>query len=305
MTSYVAIRHIAYAIHSPRSKKKFMLMLTSYMDETGHSDDPNVNYVGMAGFVAPLGEWGIFAEHWQNTLDNARLKEPFHMKDFAHSQGQFKGWKEKKEKRQMLYGRLMEIIRGTKATPVGAIVSLKDFRSLTKPQQSSFLDPYYVAFQTCTRGAAIEAVFAPPEETVAMVYGFQSEFGGRAEQLWCAIKESYEFGNRMGSYASSTPKQFVQLQVADVFAYELGREFERQVKRPGCDMRWGLKQILRMVSIPIPQIILFDRKELLRRIKESNFPDQTGVGEIENNQQFSAMNQMMNWMRERGRAGEF
>jgi hypothetical protein len=156
---------------------------------------------------------------------------------------------------------------------------------LTAGQQSSFLDPYYIAFQTCTRGAAIEAIFEEPGETVAMVYAYHNEYGtnagGRAEKLWHAIKKHYDHGNRMGSYASSTPRDLAPLQAADLFAYELSHEFENRVKRPGDDMRWGLRQIVGMYRIPIPQIILFDRKELLRRIKESGFEDQTGTGGIE------------------------
>lgn len=63
------------------------LNLTSYMDETGHSDDPNLDYVGMAGFVAPSGSWEVFDAGWKDLMHNAGLREPFHMKDFAHSRG--------------------------------------------------------------------------------------------------------------------------------------------------------------------------------------------------------------------------
>ena len=64
----------------------------AYFDETGHSNDPNTGYVGIAGFVAPAGEWGIFEQHWNATLRNAGLDQPFHMVDFAHFRGQFEGW---------------------------------------------------------------------------------------------------------------------------------------------------------------------------------------------------------------------
>lgn len=280
--------------------KRIMLMLTSYMDESGHAEDVACNYVGIAGLVAPYAEWELFDQHWQDTLNKAGLSEPFHMKDFAHSEGQFKNWKGKEEKRKRLIGRLVEIIRATRATPIGAVVSIDDFSSLTPSQQSSFLDPYYVAFQTCARGAAIEAVFEDPAQKVAMVFSFNSEFGGRAEKLWDAIKEHYEHGNRMRSYASATPSEFTQLQAADLFAYELVHEFENRKKRPDDAMRWPLRQILGMYKIPVPQIMLFDRKELLRRIKESHCPDQTAVEEIDNWQMLSAQESMMRWLIERG-----
>jgi hypothetical protein len=55
------------------------------------------------------------------------------------------------------------------------------------------------------------------------------------------------------------------------------------------------------VSNPFPQIILFDRKELLRRILESGWEDQkTGVEEVSNDQMLSAQESMMRWLVERG-----
>ena len=274
------------------------------MDETGHPDDPTLEFVGMAGFVAPAGAWDVFNEGWVDLLRNAGLRKPFHMVDFAHSKGQFAAWKNNEQVRRSFLARAVALIVETQATPIGAIVSLSAFRSLTLDQQTSFLDPYYVAFQTCTRGAAIEAVFEEPDEKVAMVYAYQSQYGtnkgGRAEALWRAIKKHYDHGSRLGSYASSTPGERYPLQAADLFAYELSHEFESRIKRPSADMRWSLRQIVAMYRIPVPQILFFDRKELLRRVKESRFPDQTGVSEIHDNQMLSAQESMVVWLLERG-----
>src|SRR5258708_20117482 len=145
-----SITHLGYVLDPMGSKKKFMLMLTSYMDETGHPDDPALHFCGMAGFVAPLEKWQEFEKYWQPTLDSYNLLEPFHMKNFAHSEGEFKGWKGDEVKRRELYGKLVKIIRDTQAEPIGAIVSIEDFQTLTTKQQSLFHSPYMTAFQACT-----------------------------------------------------------------------------------------------------------------------------------------------------------
>lgn len=279
-------------------------MLKGYFDETGHADDPELHFVGMAGFVATSSSWVNFEDQWKDALRNASLPEAFHMKDFAHSLGQFTHWKGKEEKRRLFFRRLLEIIRETKAKPIGAMVSLRDFETLTPEQQAHFKDPYYLCFQSCTRGAAIEAVFEEPQERVATVYAFNQEFGtnkdGLAEKLWHAIKQHYDHGPRLGSYASSSPSEACPLQAADLFAYELSHEFENRIKRPNDRMRWGLRQILRMYTIASPQILLFDRKELLRRVKESSFPDPTGVEDLTKTQEQSARKARMRWLIERG-----
>jgi hypothetical protein len=298
------IRRLAFSIHPANSRKEILLMLslTSFMDETGHADDPTLHFAGMAGFVAPVGVWEVFQERWIDLLEKAGLHEPFHMRDFAHSEGQFKAWKGDEERRRIFLRRLLEIVTETKADPVGAIVSINDFKTLTPSQQSSFGDdPYYIAFQKCVRGAASSAVFERHEEKVAMVFAFQSEFSGRAEKLWYAMKNSgLDLSPRMGSYASNTPSEICQLQAADLFAYELLKEFENRINRPQDRMRWGLRQIVRMEKVPLPRIILLDRKELLRTIREARFRDQTGTEELNNHDMLSAMQSMMKWLRDRG-----
>lgn len=149
-------------------------------------------------------------------------------------------------------------------------------------------------------------------EKVAMIYAYNQNTGtvppqetysidqaGNAEQLWHVMRDSTDFGQWMGGYGSSTPKETVQLQAADLFAYELAKEFQNLITRPSDRMRWALRQILRAVNFPFHFIRLLDRKELLRIIKESQWPDQTGTEELNNNQMVSAHEKMLKWFAER------
>ena len=98
-------------------------------------------------------------------------------------------------------------------------------------------------------------------EPVSMVYAYQEEFGaiesgstqtrqqGRAEQLWHAMKsQDNPFTQFMGAYSSSLAKDVAALQAADLFAYELTKEFENRVSRPNDSMRWALRQLLSKVD---------------------------------------------------------
>lgn len=282
-----------------------VINLRSYSDEGGHEDEPGRNYVAMAGFVAPAGEWEVFTEQWLDTLDKVALKLPFTMKDFAHCHGEFEGWTE--PQRRILLGRLVEIIRATKGTPIGAVISLRDYQSLTPAQQRFLREPFFVVFQFITRSAAICATGEPPEEQVSMFYAYNSEygvkFGGKAESLWLKIKKDFEYRDRMGSYTSlPMERQYAPLQAADLFAYELAHDFESTVVRPHLGMRWPLKQLVRMFKIPKPMVLFFDRSELLRIIQgnSKSCPDQTGVNELPANQVQLAKSKMEDWLLARG-----
>jgi len=91
------------------------------------------------------------------------------------------------------------------------------------------------------------------------------------------------------------------LQIADLFAYELAKEFENLLKRPNDKMRWGLRQILKNEHFPTALISLIDRLELLRIIKESNMQFQEGIEELGDpvKQMNSIRQRMTKWMVDR------
>jgi hypothetical protein len=113
---------LARAIHPSRSILKFMLGLSAYFDESGHSEDENCRFVGMGGLCAPSAAWSEFDDKWQAILDEHCEGEPFHATDFANQQEPFKGWKE--EKRRRFLGGLVRTIKESEARPFGAVVSL-------------------------------------------------------------------------------------------------------------------------------------------------------------------------------------
>jgi hypothetical protein len=288
------------------------LALRAYLDESGHSADPKLHYAGMAGFVAPADAWEEFEALWEAILRRLDVKEGLHMKNFAHSNGEFKGWS--KDKREDLLGSLIGVITTIRPVPTGSVVSVEDFNSLTEDQRGCFKDPYYMAFQQCTRGACLQAVGHEPEK-VAMVYAYQKEFGttapqgvfsvdqaGNAEKLWHVMKNETIYGRWMGAYSSSTPKELIPLQAADLLAYELTKEFENLLFRPSDKMRWGLRQILPIaLADSVPLFHFCDRREMLRFIKESQMPCQVGVEEIADTtlQKNHARSRTMAWLERR------
>lgn len=163
---------------------------------------------------------------------------------------------------------------------------------MSRDQQTVLKSPYNLCFQVCTRGAAIFA--GPgPEDSVKMVYSENLEYGaiesqphtpekqlGNSARLWHAMKSMTIHGQWMHSCTFSTPTDTVRLQAADLFAYEICKEFESQRKRPDAPMRWGLRQILKLVDLDFVMIRLFNRKELLRLIIEAGFVHREGTEEI-------------------------
>lgn len=248
---FTPIEHLLCVLHNSGSKYRRIFMLKAFMDESGHSDDPACNFVGMGGIVADENAWISFDGAWRNALNDFIGGQPFHMKDFVRipAAGMYEGWKE--EKRRMFLDRLVKAILESGCKFVGCVVSVPDFNQLPIACKTSLIDPYYIAFQTVTRGASLIAengMLSPPGE-VGLVYSQQKEYGteglGRAQQLWHTLQREADYGKWMAAYSSADPKKVFGLQAADLFAYELTQEYEHFFENPRRPMRWPMKQFVK------------------------------------------------------------
>ncbi len=224
---------------------KCMLMLSAFLDETGHSSDKAQRFNGMAGLMAPTKRLLRMERKWNRTLSRFRLPF-FHMKDFASFRGPYKGWTE--QKRRDLYRRLLAHITGAQPFLVGSILAMEDFRSLTAKQQADFVDPYHIGFMLVTGYLATAAnAIQPPDEKVALVFSDQVEFRNDALKIYEAVTAKIELVRRRTDWPIFRDmKKFVALQAADIVAYELYKEYERQLDRPDKPQRHGYKAFCEM-----------------------------------------------------------
>jgi hypothetical protein len=266
-------------------------MLVAYMDESGHSKDPKSHFCGIGGLVADSAKWETLEVSWGSALREAGVKGAFHMRQFAHRQGEFKGWTEAQRKK--LLAKLVETIVELDPVPVGCVIWLDHYNSCPELIRTFYREPYFMAFQTVTKGAALQALplgTSGTPEGVAMVYASQKEFGatlagsvgnerqaGAAQQLWLAMKERTTFGPLMGSYGTASPEELCPLQAADLFAYELTKEFENLLKRPNDSMRWPLRKILRPIREQEKRQLIqfFDAHDIVRVFLEATGQDRT------------------------------
>lgn len=268
-----------------------MLSLKAYFDESGHFSDPNIHFTGMAGFVAPASVWAEVEEKWEAVRSEYALQDPFHMRLFAHNQGQFRDWE--KSRKDSLYRSLIQILVEAELVPTGCVVSNSAFQSLNPRQQAAMRSPYFTAMQECVRGACAQVIALEPE-VVDMAFARQVECGtldahgenspdnsGTTERLFYGIKQNLpQLGSYMGKYGSGDPAEMIPLQAADMLAYEMTKDYEGVLsQRP---IRKSYQELMRMGGRR-PLMKYLDRLDLLSILKESEFPDTDGFAEIDEN----------------------
>jgi hypothetical protein len=110
-------------------KVSLMAMFTAYFDASGAPDDPNVKSLTVAGFLASADQWIIFDRRWRKVLKKYGVTA-LHMREFAHSKGEFEGWDKepKKEKRAFFIGELVTILQRLMRCSFACTLSLNDYR---------------------------------------------------------------------------------------------------------------------------------------------------------------------------------
>lgn len=247
-------------------------MLAAYLDETGHSKDPDRKVVGFGALLASVEAWKGFDIRWKALCDDEefRIKGAFHMTDFAAQRGHYKNWPE--PKRQKFLQRVFEIVRETNPMPIGAIVSLADFNSLSEEQRSKFVDPYYIALQECAHNIGTTALLTGKPDInnpnlVHMTVSEHPEFK-KAMELWDALRRYTLTGLFLHSCVCSRPDEVLPLQAADIWAYELGHHFQHIVPTQ-VTPRWPFRQFVEIAqanAVGSRFFTFFDRKELLQRL---------------------------------------
>jgi hypothetical protein len=229
-----------------------MMKLTAYMDETGHAQDLAQKFVGMAGLIAPADKWSQFESGWHRVLGDFNLPY-FHMIEFAHSVKIFVPFKNDEPRRKELFGRLIEVIEAANPLPMGWILPLDVYRNLSPQEQNVFGEPYYRALLYCLflpapLYVATQSYEEIEQERIKLVFSEQIEFGPKALRYYETARSMYPIFQRVDPPTFCDMKKLVPLQAADIVAYELNREYERQLFRPQDKPRFGYQRLLAIAN---------------------------------------------------------
>src|SRR6266699_697635 len=92
-TIYSPMRHLASAVFlSRRGAGGHMALFHSYGDTSGTQSSRDGKTLVTVGVVATDKKWERFDKRWTLAMREFGVTE-LHMKDFAHSVGQYKNWK--------------------------------------------------------------------------------------------------------------------------------------------------------------------------------------------------------------------
>jgi hypothetical protein len=95
----------------------------AYFDASGSGLDPKVKVISVGGFVAHESVWATFEAEWRAVLQRFGVNE-LHMRDYAHSRGEFTGWEQDRPKRDAFMQAITRTIREGGVQTFGASLPL-------------------------------------------------------------------------------------------------------------------------------------------------------------------------------------
>jgi hypothetical protein len=143
---YSAIDHVRLAVFfDAPTTERYMSMFTVYCDASGHPD--NTKVLAVAGFVASVDQWLEFERNWKDTLNKFGVTS-LHMKNFAHSSGEFSDWKGNEAKRRDFLRQLIANIAVRVRHSFSSAVLLDDWREVN---EHYYLEELIKPFALCGR----------------------------------------------------------------------------------------------------------------------------------------------------------
>jgi Protein of unknown function (DUF3800) len=213
-------------------------MYTAYFDESGvHQGSPAAV---VAGYLSTDERWSGFEREWRNLLVDHGVSA-FHRTHLESFRGEFcreAGWDE--NRRRQLLRSAHDIIKRYTLFGVGAAVVRLDFeKEMPAAVRTAFGGPYGWLVHDCLVGVGHWAVDNRCTEGVGYVFEAGARGRHQVEKMFAVLCRETRFRDlcRIGSWKFSTKAEALQLQAADILAYEIYKHMDnrivaRSAKRP-------------------------------------------------------------------------
>jgi hypothetical protein len=227
-----------------------MVMFHTYGDTSGSQSSHDARMIVCVAVVSTDRRWKRFDERWMSVMRESGVTE-LHMKDFAHSTGQYPSWKGDEARRKAFLRRLMALAKRWVNKSFVVAASLPDYDAYNNEYQLTerFQSPYALTQSFClanslawlnkTKGANDRIQFFIESGDTG-----QDAFIPEAERIlgWRP--------NVIPRNDPNTGEAYTPLQVADLIAYEYRLAYERRLDENNTrPMRGAFTELRRLLPI--------------------------------------------------------
>jgi len=214
-------------------------MFTVYFDASGSPDQNEV--LTVAGFLAPVDQWLCFRRDWEKVLSTHGVSA-LHMKDFAHSRGEFSSWKRDEKRRRTFLSQPAAVIWSRARHSFVGSVYLPDYRANDEKYcLSEIMRPLAMAGCGCIRRVQAWAVkYKVPQNKITYIFEAGDKHKGNLldiAEIMCEVTPLF-----------MKKTDNVAFQAADMLAYEFFLASPKIIKNPGKYSLSDLRKPLQLLA---------------------------------------------------------
>jgi hypothetical protein len=194
----------------------------------------------MGGCIASLENWSEFEHKWKQKLVDHGIT-CFHMNKFENCWGEFKTWKYDSAKRRACLADLVTIMNDHIDLYVGMSEDVEDHKLPLPPKD----DPYFNCLTSCLDYIAGHVSRLPGDHRIETVFADHPEFGARVRRFYPEVRAVSGMYEKLSTDAYGSPRYILPLQAADIVAYEINKEWQRQSSGCKRKMRWPMTELIK------------------------------------------------------------
>jgi hypothetical protein len=243
-----------------------MAPFSAYFDESGTHGSPIIT---VAGYIATVEQWAEFAREWDELLRREGLTA-FRMSKFEARRGDFteeSGWNN--ERRLRVQKRLIGIIKRRVNIGIYCSLHLPAYDDLmTGWRREQYGTSYSFCVKNCLAQVSYWALEFKRREPIAYVIEHGAGYNNEINVAFKAAfaDEGKREALRLGSLDFKNKAAAIQLQAADMLAYEIWKESCNRYLTPK-EKRRPMRRSLQSLFETTHRGTFYDRGELLNAIK--------------------------------------
>lgn len=269
---YDGFSHFALSVNAVEDS--LMAMFTLYFDDSGTHSQSDIAIA--ACYLSTVAEWQTFKRNWEALNEQYRFGI-FHMTDFVARAEQFTGWTD--AECHSLIVKLISVIRSRTLKGFVAAVVKSDYDKIIPSEYRHRMgfNHYTFAFRQCS--SMINAYREEHGLTEPFDYVFESGTKGSGEimkifdEASCHTEVQSAFGMIPGGYSFQPKRKVIQLQSADILAWESYRHMRDSVVPTGAPAPAKRKSFQELLKGKHVQAGFFNEnnlKILVKRLRQSD-----------------------------------
>ncbi len=218
-------------------KKRCIVVLHGYADDSGsdglrNENDGSVsgNVFVLAGLVASAERWEYFSDRFEEICNESPQMPDFHMAEAWRIKGRYK-WRDEQQRDSRIKP-LVELIKQSAQYRVESVLAWPNYLRIVKGHVPPGLDsPYFLLFHNVILSIASFMDKAAIEGTADWVFDEQGRVGAAANNWYHFIRES--IGENVRKRLGSTPifrhdQNVLPLKAADIYAWQVRRHLDME-----------------------------------------------------------------------------